>query len=75
MIKERIIELASDELMLENVDLDSDFTKEYDLDSIALLDFIMTLEEEFDVEISEKELNELKSVNDIIALIEQKQNK
>lgn len=73
MVRERILELASDELMLDNVNLDADFTKEYDLDSIALLDFIMTIEEEFDVEISEKELNKLKSVNDIIALIENKQ--
>lgn len=73
MVRERILELASDELMLDNVNLDADFTKEYDLDSIALLDFIMTIEEEFDVEISEKELNELKSVNDIIVLIENKQ--
>ena len=75
MIRERILELASKELMLEDFDLDADFVNKYDLDSIALLDFIMTLEEEFDIEISEKELNDVKSVNDIIAVIEKKADK
>lgn len=72
MIRERIIDLVKTELMLDDLDLDADFINEHDLDSISLLDFIMTLEEEFDIEIPDEELSELKSVNDIINLVESK---
>ncbi len=72
MIREKVAELLNSELMIENLDFDADFTQDSDLDSIALLDFIMTIEEEFDIEISEDELNELRTANDIVKLIETK---
>ncbi|EHR33945.1 acyl carrier protein [Helcococcus kunzii] len=70
--KERIIELVKEELMIDDFDLNADLTKDYELDSIALLDFIMNIEEEFDVQFSDKELNELNTVQDIIDLVEEK---
>lgn len=73
--KERIIELVKEELMIDDFDLNADLTKDYELDSIALLDFIMNIEEEFDVQFSDKELNELNTVQDIIDLVEEKTGK
>lgn len=70
--KERIIELVKEELMIDDFDLNADLTKDYELDSIALLDFIMNIEEEFDVQFSDKALNELNTVQDIIDLVEEK---
>ena len=73
MLKDRIIELAG-----ENLDIDwseVDFEKkisDMDIDSIDLLDFIMVLEDEYSIEFSEDELDEIESLNDIISLIESK---
>ena len=73
MLKDRIIELAG-----ENLDIDLsevDFEKkisDMDIDSIDLLDFIMVLEDEYSIEFSEDELDEIESLNDIISLIESK---
>ena len=38
--KERIIELVKEELMIDDFDIKADLSKDYELDSIALLDFI-----------------------------------
>ncbi|MFM1514968.1 phosphopantetheine-binding protein [Helcococcus ovis] len=75
MIKERIIEMIKSELMIDKFDLDADLVKDYEIDSIGLLDFIMSIEEEFDIEISDSELAELKTVNDVIAVVERKAGK
>lgn len=70
--KERIIELVKEELMIDDFDLNADLSKDYELDSIALLDFVMNIEEQFDVQFSDKELNELNTVQDIINLVDEK---
>lgn len=73
MLKEELTKLAE-----ENLDLDLkgvDFSTEIDdldIDSIDLLDFIMTIEEEYDIEFSDDELDEIKTLNDIVDLIEKK---
>lgn len=75
MIREKITEMIKSELMIYNFDLDADLVKDYEIDSIGLLDFIMSIEEEFDIEISDSELSELKSANDVIAVVERKVGK
>lgn len=70
--KDRIIDMVKAELVIDDFDMNADLSKDYELDSIALLDFIMSVEEEFDIEISDKELNDLKSVSDIIKLVDEK---
>lgn len=70
--KERIIELVKEELMIDDFDITADLSKDYELDSISLLDFVMNIEEEFNVQFSDKELNELKTVENIIKLVEEK---
>ncbi|MGF0039277.1 phosphopantetheine-binding protein [Peptoniphilaceae bacterium SGI.131] len=72
MIKEQVLDIIREELGVDEFDLDADLIKEYEVDSISLLDFIMTLEEEFNIEIEDEEINELKTANDIIALVEKK---
>lgn len=72
MIKEQVLDIIREELGVDEFDLDADLIKEYEVDSISLLDFIMTLEEEFNIEIEDEEINELKTANNIIALVEKK---
>lgn len=73
MIKDELIELVK-----ENLDIDEeemDFEKEisaYDIDSIDMLDFIMAIEDKYDLEFSDDELDEIEKFSDVVSLIESK---
>ena len=43
-----------------------------DIDSIDMLDFIMLIEEKFEIEFEEDELDEIETLGDIAELIESK---
>lgn len=72
MVEEKIIELIKKELDVDEFDLDANLVNEYEIDSIGLLDFIMTVEEEFDIEFEDDELEEIESARDVISLVESK---
>lgn len=74
MIKEKIIEMVKEELMVDEIDLDADLSKDYEIDSIGLIEFIMGLEDEFDIVIEDNEIEHLRSTNDVIKLVEEKVN-
>lgn len=73
MIRERLKELAVENLDIDpdQVDLDSKIS-DLDIDSIDLVDFIMIIEDEFSIEFSDEELDEIESFADIVSLIESK---
>ena len=66
-----IRELIIDRLSLEDISADTDLLKEGVLDSVTLVQLIMLLEERFGVRIdlSELEIDDLRSVRSIAALI------
>jgi acyl carrier protein len=43
-----------------------------DADSVDLMEFILTIEEEFGIEISDEEIDNLHSVADVLAVIKNK---
>ena len=43
-----------------------------DIDSIDLVDFIMVIAEEFEIEFTDEELDEIETLSDIVSLIESK---
>lgn len=73
MLRDRLKELA-----LENLDINEDEIdfenkiSDYDVDSIDLVDFIMVIEDEFDIEFSDEELDEVETLSDIVSVIESK---
>ena len=73
MIRERLKELALENLDIDpdQIDLDSKIS-DLDIDSIDLVDFIMIIEDEFSIEFSDEELDEIESFADIVSLIESK---
>ena len=73
MIRERLKELAVENLDInpDEIDLDSKIS-DLDIDSIDLVDFIMIIEDEFSIEFSDEELDEIESLSDIVSLIESK---
>lgn len=73
MIREELIELVKENLEINEDEID--FEKEitaYDIDSIDMLDFIMAIEDKYDIEFSDDELDEIEKFSDVISLIESK---
>ena len=44
-------------------------------DSVDLMEFILTVEDEFGIEISDEDIDELKNVSDIVACVQKNLNK
>jgi acyl carrier protein len=54
----------------EAVTLQASFADDLDADSLDLTELVMALEEEFDIEVDEDELEDIRTVGDAYALIE-----
>lgn len=73
MIRDELIELVAENLDInkEDIDFDKDIS-EYDIDSIDMLDFVMAVEDKYDIEFSDDELDEIEKFSDVVSLIESK---
>ena len=49
--------------------------EELGVDSVDLMEFILTVEDEFGVEISDEEIDELNNVRDVVACVQKGLNK
>ena len=57
----------------KNADINSDTSlKDLGLDSLDLVEVLMDIEEEFGIEFEDEEMVSLKSVSDVLAIIERK---
>ena len=56
---------GEDFVVTENLSLKDDL----DADSVDLMEFVLTIEDEFGIEISDEEINHLQSVADVLAII------
>ncbi len=75
-LENEVIDIVVEQLGVdkEDVSADKSFVEDLNADSLDLTELIMTFEERFSVEISEKEAEELKTVGDVISYIEKKKN-
>lgn len=73
MIRDELIKLANDNLDIDFSEVEMG-TKlaDLDIDSIDMLDFIMVVEDKYDIEFDEDELDEIQTLGDIAELIESK---
>lgn len=73
MMFEKIREIICDQLELEEdqVTMDSILLEDLGADSIDLADLVMTFEDEFNMEISDEALENIKTVSDIVKYIEE----
>ncbi len=73
MMFERIREIICEQLELEEdvVTMDAVLLEDLGADSIDLADLVMTFEDEFDLEISDEDLENIKTVGDIVKFIEE----
>ncbi len=69
----KVKEIVSEQLEvdLDNLTIETTF-EEIDADSLDIVELVMALEEEFDLEISDQEIENIKTIGDIVSYIELK---
>ena len=72
MIFEKLCELISEQFGVEadTITVDTTFEDDLGADSLDIADIVMSLEEEFDIEVPDDQLQNLKVVGDIVKYIE-----
>lgn len=75
MVFDKVKELISEQLDVKADDITEASNIQDDLgaDSLDIVDLVMALEDEFDVEIPEDQVENIKTVGDIVKFIEDKQ--
>ena len=70
---ERIRELLAEQLDSEeeNLTMDSDILEDFEADSLDVVDMVMSLEDEFGVEVPDEAVEGLKTVGDVVRYIEE----
>ena len=73
MMFEKIREIICEQLELDEdqVTMDSVLLEDLGADSIDLADLVMTFEDEFNMEISDEALENIKTVSDIVKYVEE----
>ncbi len=72
MIFDRICQIIAEQLDIdaEDIRLDSSIQDDLNADSLDVMEVAMAVGDEYDIEISEEELNEIKTVGDIVRYVE-----
>ena len=72
MIFDKVKEILVDQLGVEEekVTMEASIVDDLGADSLDLVDLVMSLEEEFDVEIPDEQVENIKTVGDIVKYIE-----
>ena len=75
MVFEKIKAILCEQLDVEEdqVTMDSSITEDLGADSLDVVDLVMSLEDEFDVEVPDDKVENIKSVGDIVKYIEENQ--
>ena len=74
MIQEKVLAMVAEQLGESAIDPSADLQKNYAIDSIGVMDFIMNAEEEFSIQFEDSDLEQLKSVNDVVDRIMELRN-
>lgn len=72
-MRERILEIIADQVnrSVDELDPSMEFIDDLNMDSIELVELIMSVEEEFDIEIDEDRLEKVRSIGDVLDLLEE----
>lgn len=73
MVFERVREIICEQLDLEedNVTMESNILEDFEADSLDVVDLVMSLEDEFGVEVPDDQIEGFSSVGDIVRYIEE----
>lgn len=73
MIKDKVLNIIAEQLNMEPEDLEPemDFVDDLNQDSIELVELIMSVEDEFGIEVDEEKLEQVRTVGDVLDLVEE----
>ena len=73
MVFEKVRDILCDQLDVneEDVTMDSSIAEDLGADSLDVVDLIMSLEDEFDLEVPDEQVEAIKTVGDLVRFIEQ----
>ena len=73
MVFERIREIICDRLDLEEdkVTMDSDIMEDFEADSLDVVDLVMSIEDEFGLEVPDDQIENFRTVGDVVRYIEE----
>ena len=76
MVFDKVKDIIVDQLDVDGdeVTLEASITEDLGADSLDVVDLIMSLEEEFDIKIPDEEVENVKTVGDIVKFIEEIDN-
>ena len=70
---ERIRELLAEQLDIDEdkITMDSDILEDFEADSLDVVDMVMTLEDEFGVEVPDEQIENFHTVVDVVRYVEE----
>lgn len=70
---ERIREMLAEQLEIEpeKITMESDILEDFDADSLDVVDMVMSLEDEFGIEIPDEQVENLRTVGDVVRYVEE----
>ncbi len=73
MVFERIREIICDQLDLDEdkVTMESIIVEDFDADSLDVVDLVMSLEDEFGLEVPDEQIENFRTVGDVVRYIEE----
>lgn len=75
MVFEKIVDILAEQLDIENknnITMDSDLVDDLGADSLDSIDIVMSVEDEFGIEVPDEVIENIKTVSDIVDYIESK---
>lgn len=70
---EKIKEIIIDQLSLDpstSIEMDTDLRDDLNADSLDAVEIIMTIEEDFDIKVQDEDIENIRTIGDIVAYIE-----
>ncbi len=73
MVFEKLRDIICEELQLdaETVTMESNLMDDFDADSLDLVEIVMSIEDEYGIEVPEDAVDEFKTVGDVVKFIEE----
>ncbi|MBQ9845936.1 MAG: acyl carrier protein [Oscillospiraceae bacterium] len=73
MVFEKLREIICEQLQVteEEVTMESNLRDDFDADSLDFVDIVMSIEDEFSVEVPDEAIDDIKSVGDLVKFIEE----
>ncbi len=70
---ERIRGFLAEQLSIDDLDsitLESNLIEDFDADSLDVVDMVMTLEDEFGIEIPDEAISEMRTIGDVVRYVD-----